>query len=119
MPEEVPPNISQVFKDIIPFALVILVLYGFDLLSRAALGSNVAHAIIKFFAPLFTAADGYIGITIIFGAFALFWFVGIHGVNMVSGVRDPIFKPLLYAPQMASIFFFHFFVPSSSPYISI
>lgn len=28
MPEEVPPNISQVFKDVIPFALSILVLYA-------------------------------------------------------------------------------------------
>src|SRR5699024_11478292 len=78
------PNISQVIKDIIPFALFILVLYVFDLLSRASLGSNVAHAIIKFFAPLFTAADGYVGITIIFGAFALFWFVGIHGPSIVE-----------------------------------
>ncbi|MCR1872762.1 lactose-specific PTS transporter subunit EIIC [Mammaliicoccus lentus] len=93
MPEEVPPNISQVFKDIIPFALVILVLYGFDLLSRAALGSNVAHAIIKFFAPLFTAADGYVGITIIFGAFALFWFVGIHGPSIV----EPAIAAITYA----------------------
>lgn len=31
----------------------------------------------------------------------LFWFIGIHGVNMVSGVRDPIFKPLLYTNMIA------------------
>ena len=30
---------------------------------------------LKLFEPLFTAADGWIGVTIIFGAFALFWFV--------------------------------------------
>lgn len=93
MPEEVPPNISQVFKDIIPFALVILVLYGFDLLSRAIIGTNVAHVVIDLFAPLFTAADGYIGITIIFGAFALFWFVGIHGPSIV----EPAIAAITYA----------------------
>ena len=84
MPEEVPPNISQVFKDIIPFTLVIVVLYGLDIVTRNIMGTNVAESIIKLFEPLFTAADGYLGITIIFGAYALFWFVGIHGPSIVE-----------------------------------
>lgn len=84
MPKEVPPNISQVFKDLIPFTLVILVLYGLDLTVRAIINTNVAEAIVKLFEPLFTAADGYVGITLIFGAFALFWFVGIHGPSIVE-----------------------------------
>lgn len=58
MPEEVPPNISQVFKDVIPFALSILVLYALDLLVRRSLGTGVAPAIGKVIAPLFKAADG-------------------------------------------------------------
>ncbi|MBI5974691.1 lactose-specific PTS transporter subunit EIIC [Staphylococcus canis] len=93
MPKEVPPNISQVFKDLIPFGLVIMVLYGLDLLSRAAINTNVAEAIVKFFEPLFTAADGWVGITIIFGAFALFWFVGIHGPSIV----EPAIAAITYA----------------------
>nr|WP_165983495.1 lactose-specific PTS transporter subunit EIIC [Macrococcus goetzii] len=93
MPSEVPPNISQVFKDIFPFSFVILTLYGLDLLSRAILNTNVAESIVKFFAPLFTAADGYVGITIIFGAFALFWFIGIHGPSIV----EPAIAAITYA----------------------
>ncbi|MBH9581774.1 PTS lactose transporter subunit IIBC [Staphylococcus felis] len=93
MPKEVPPNISQVFKDLIPFSLVILVLYGLDLLARAVVNTNVAEAIVKFFEPLFTAADGWVGITIIFGAFALFWFVGIHGPSIV----EPAIAAITYA----------------------
>ena len=93
MPEEVPPNISQVFKDIIPFTLVIVVLYRLDILSRNIMGSNVAESIIKLFEPLFTAADGYLGITIIFGAYALFWFVGIHGPSIV----EPAIAAITYA----------------------
>ncbi|AVP36550.1 lactose-specific PTS transporter subunit EIIC [Staphylococcus felis] len=93
MPKEVPPNISQVFKDLIPFSLVILVLYGLDLLARALVNTNVAEAIVKFFEPLFTAADGWVGITIIFGAFALFWFVGIHGPSIV----EPAIAAITYA----------------------
>ncbi len=84
MPDEVPPNISQVFKDVIPFTLSVVSLYTLDLLARHFVGASVAESIGKFFAPLFSAADGYLGITIIFGAFAFFWFVGIHGPSIVE-----------------------------------
>lgn len=93
MPEEVPPNISQVFKDLIPYALSVFVLYGIDLLIRFYVGTSVAEAVLKLFAPLFTVADGYLGITIIFGAYALFWFVGIHGPSVV----EPAIAAITYA----------------------
>ena len=93
MPDEVPPNISQVFKDVIPFTLSVVSLYVLDLLARHFVGSSVAESIGKFFAPLFSAADGYLGITIIFGAFAFFWFVGIHGPSIV----EPAIAAITYA----------------------
>ncbi len=93
MPDEVPPNVSQAFKDVIPYALSIFVLYGIDLGTRQLVGTNVAEAILKLFEPLFTAADGYVGITIIFGAYALFWFVGIHGPSIV----EPAIAAITYA----------------------
>ncbi|CAI3481493.1 PTS transporter subunit EIIC [Enterococcus cecorum] len=93
MPDEVPPNVSQAFKDVIPYALSIFVLYGIDLATRQFVGTNVAEAILKLFEPLFTAADGYVGITIIFGAYALFWFVGIHGPSIV----EPAIAAITYA----------------------
>ncbi|MGD6613487.1 PTS transporter subunit EIIC, partial [Xanthomonas citri pv. citri] len=49
MPDEVPPNVSQAFKDVIPYALSIFVLYGIDLVTRQFLGTNVAEAILKLF----------------------------------------------------------------------
>ena len=93
MPDEVPPNISQVFKDVIPFTLSVVSLYGLDLLARHFVGASVAESIGKFFAPLFSAADGYVGITIIFGAFAFFWFIGIHGPSIV----EPAIAAITYA----------------------
>ncbi|CEZ98991.1 TPA: PTS transporter subunit EIIC [Streptococcus pneumoniae] len=93
MPDEVPPNISQVFKDVLPFTLSVVSLYALDLLARHFVGSSVAESIGKFFAPLFSAADGYLGITIIFGAFAFFWFVGIHGPSIV----EPAIAAITYA----------------------
>lgn len=93
MPDEVPPNISQVFKDIFPFAFSIIILYAIQLIVKATVGVNVAESIGILLAPLFSAADGYIGITIIFGAYALFWFVGIHGPSIV----EPVIAAITYA----------------------
>ena len=93
MPDEVPPNISQVFKDLIPFTLSIITLYLLDIIVRSTIGTSVAEAIGTILAPLFTAADGYLGITIIFGAYALFWFVGIHGPSIV----EPAIAAITYA----------------------
>lgn len=84
MPEEVPPNISQVFKDLIPFTVSVVLLYGFELIVKGTLGVTVAESIGTLLAPLFSAADGYLGITLIFGAYAFFWFVGIHGPSIVE-----------------------------------
>lgn len=36
------------------------------------------------FQPIFSAADGYLGLALIFGAMAFFWFVGIHGPSIVE-----------------------------------
>lgn len=92
MPKEVPPNISQVFKDVIPFGLTIVVIYILDLTVRKLLGVSMAESITVLMRPLFTAAEGYLGITIIFGAYALFWFVGIHGPSIV----EPAIAAIIY-----------------------
>ncbi len=93
MPDEVPPNISQVFKDLIPFTLSILILYLAELAVHSIMGVNMAESIGTLLAPLFRAADGYLGITIIFGAYAFFWFVGIHGPSIV----EPAIAAITYA----------------------
>lgn len=84
MPEEVPPNISQAFTDVIPFAIAVIIAYGIDVAIRAFTGVSFAQAVIEMFQPLFTAADGYVGIAIIYGAMAFFWFIGIHGPSIVE-----------------------------------
>ena len=93
MPEEVPPNISQVFKDLIPFTVSVVLLYGLELIVKATLDVTVAESIGTLLAPLFSAADGYLGITLIFGAYAFFWFVGIHGPSIV----EPAIAAITYA----------------------
>lgn len=91
MPEQVPPNISQTFTDVIPFAFSILILWIFDMVFRYYVGTSFAAAIIQFFSPIFTAADGYAGLAIIYGAMAMFWFVGIHGPSIVEPAVSAIY----------------------------
>lgn len=99
LPEEVPPNIAQVFKDVIPFTLSVLSIYGLDLIVRNIFGTNVAESVGKILAPLFSATDGYIGLAIVFGAYAFFWFVGIHGPSVV----EPLIVAISYANIEANV----------------
>ncbi|SUO00578.1 PTS system lactose-specific transporter subunit IIBC [Streptococcus pneumoniae] len=99
LPEEVPPNIAQVFKDVIPFSLSVLSIYGLDLIVRNIFGTNVAESVGKILAPLFSATDGYIGLAIVFGAYAFFWFVGIHGPSVV----EPLIVAISYANIEANV----------------
>lgn len=92
MPEEVPPNISKVFKDLIPFSISIITLYAVDIIVQKNVGTNVAESISTMLAPLFQLADGYIGLSLIFGAYAFFWFIGIHGPSIV----EPAIAAVLY-----------------------
>lgn len=84
MPEEVPGNISQTFKDLIPITLSTVFFWGFDLGFRNLVDSGFSEKLIELFQPIFSAADGYFGLALIFGAMAFFWFVGIHGPSIVE-----------------------------------
>ncbi|APX72969.1 lactose/cellobiose PTS transporter subunit IIB [Companilactobacillus allii] len=91
MPDAVPQNISSAFANIIPFALSTSVFAIFDIAFRAATGTNLAAWIIQVLAPLFTAADGYVGLAIIYGAMAFFWFIGIQGPSIVEPAVTAIY----------------------------
>ncbi|MGX8852391.1 PTS transporter subunit EIIC [Amedibacillus sp. YH-ame10] len=84
MPKEVPNNIAQTFADIFPLAVSIAIFWIFDYVFRLGLNVGFAEWVIEVFKPLFSAADGYVGLSLIFGAMAFFWFVGIHGPSIVE-----------------------------------
>ena len=44
LPDQVPPNISQTFKDLIPFSVSISIFWLFDLIFRSAFGFCFAQA---------------------------------------------------------------------------
>ena len=99
LPDQVPPNISQTFKDLIPFSVSISIFWLFDLIFRSAFGFCFAQGVIQVFQPLFSAADSYVGLAIIFGAMSLFWFVGVHGPSIV----EPAISAALVANMSANL----------------
>ena len=99
MPEEVPPNISQTFEDVLPFAASVLIIYALDIVVRATAGTNFAQMVIELFQPLFSAADGYLGLALIYGAMSFFWFIGIHGPSIV----EPAIAAIIYVNLDANL----------------
>ena len=91
MPDEVPKNISQTFADLIPLAMSVLFFWLFDLIFVKFSGMCFSAWILEVLKPLFTAADGYIGLAIIYGSMAMFWFVGIHGPSIVEPAVTAIY----------------------------
>lgn len=90
MPEEVPPNISQAFADIAPFAGTISITIIVDFIIRSNAGISFAEWLISIFQPLFTASDGYFGLALIAGAMSFFWFIGIHGPSIVRPATSAV-----------------------------
>lgn len=91
MPAEVPYNISQTFADLIPLAVSVLFFWLFSIGFKSATGMVFSAWVLEIFKPLFTAADGYIGLAIIYGAMAMFWFIGIHGPSIVEPAVTAIY----------------------------
>lgn len=102
MPKEVPGTISQMFRDVIPFSFAVFGSVLIDLLFRNVFHGSFAHTAISALQPLFTAADGYLGIAIIWGAMALFWFVGVHGPSIV----EPAIAAIIYANVETNLMLF-------------
>ena len=84
MPDQVPQNISQTFKDIFPMAFSVGLFWIVELVLNALFKANLSECVINLLSPLFSASDSYIGLSIIAGAMAFFWFVGVQGPSIVA-----------------------------------
>lgn len=91
LPDEVPHYIAQTFADLIPLSVAVLLYWIFSIVFKNATGMMFGAWILEVFKPLFVAADGYVGVAIIYGAMAMFWFVGIHGPSIVEPAVTAIY----------------------------
>lgn len=93
LPKEVPPNLSESFASVIAYGLAITIFWIFDILFRNFTGGvNIAEALMGVLNPIFTAAESYIGMSIIYAATAFFQFLGMNGPDIVF----PAVKPAMF-----------------------
>ncbi|MGT2808107.1 PTS cellobiose transporter subunit IIC [Streptococcus iniae] len=102
MPEAVPPAVSKSFSAIIPGAVIIsswLCVYG--LLNSLHLPSLHDIAQTVFGGPLGLIGNNVLGLMVIVVLNSLFWFVGLHGGNVVNAVLKPVWIANLDANRAA------------------
>ena len=103
MPEQVPPGVARAFEVLIPTCLTAIVVGAVGLLCQLATGAELNALIYNVIQkPLQNIiGNNLVAVCIMYVIIMLFWCVGIHGNNMVAAVKEPIFRPLLYANTAA------------------
>lgn len=84
MPDVVPQNIAQTFKDIFPMTFSVALFWIVQIILNQLFGANLSECVVNLLSPLFHASDSYGGLAIIAGAMAFFWFVGVQGPSIVA-----------------------------------
>lgn len=99
MPEQVPPGVARAFEVLIPTFLTLVVVGLIGWLVQVTTGQYVNDLIkTAIQQPLLNIiGDNIIAVMFMYVLISLFWLVGIHGNNMLSAVKEPIFRPMLYA----------------------
>ncbi|RXT18891.1 PTS lactose transporter subunit IIB [Lacticaseibacillus chiayiensis] len=96
---QVPGNISQSFKDLIPMGLSVTIFWLFGVGFKTLTGTVLPRWIIQVLSPLFQASDSYLGLSLIAGAMAFFWFCGVQGPSIVQ----PAVVPIMIANTAANL----------------
>ena len=105
MPEQVPPGVACAFEVLIPTCLTAIVVGAIGLVCQLATGAELNAFIFNMVQkPLQSLiGDNIFAVAIMYVIISLFWCVGIHGNNMVGAIKEPIFRPLLYANTAAYV----------------
>lgn len=98
LPEMVPPAIANSFTDLIPTFVVLTVFWIF----RTVLNLNITTIVSSCLAPLLSASDSLWGMLLNGLGSGIFWSVGIHWENMVSGITTPMWTQFLAENQAAA-----------------
>lgn len=102
MPDGVPPAVSKSFSAIIPGAVTIvgwLIVYA--TLDKLSLPNLHEIAQVALGGPLGLLGNNVIGLLILIFLNSSFWFVGLHGGNVVNAVMKPLWLANLDANKVA------------------
>lgn len=116
MPEQVPPGVAKAFEVMVP-AIITLIIAGLvGLASDLMFGLPINSVIFTYVqTPMMKIGSSLGGVVVIYTFIMLFWFVGIHGNNMLSAVKETLFTPLI----LENVEMFNNGVPSTSDEMNI
>ncbi len=116
MPEQVPPGVAKAFEVLVPAILTMIVagLIGLasDMLFNAPINDVIFTYVQK---PMMQIGSSLGGVIVIYTFIMLFWFVGIHGNNMLSAVKETLFTPLI----LENVEKFNEGIPATDPSMNI
>ncbi len=90
LPEQVPPNVAAPFESLIPFVIATLLFVILNMLSMSFFEANMCRLVYIVIQPLLSASGSLPSVIFISILLSLFWFMGIHGNNLVGAVLTPI-----------------------------
>ena len=98
LPDMVPPAIANSFIDLIPVFAILFVAW----LLKTILHFDITNTVASLLAPIVKGTDSYAGMALNALGSGLFWSVGIHWENMISGVLTPLTATFLPENQAAA-----------------
>ncbi len=97
LPKEVPTGVARSFEILIPVMVVIGTLHPLNLFIEAQTGMIIPQAIMHLLEPLVSASDSLPAILLSVLLCQIFWFAGIHGSLIVTGIMNPFWMANLSA----------------------
>ncbi|MEA9389895.1 PTS sugar transporter subunit IIC [Acerihabitans sp. TG2] len=101
LPKEVPTGVARSFEILIPVLVIIATLHPLNLFIEAKTGMIIPEAIMHLLAPLVSASDSLPAILLSVLLCQIFWFSGIHGSLIVTGIMNPFWMANLAENQAA------------------
>jgi PTS system cellobiose-specific IIC component len=93
--------VARSFEILIPVMVVIGTLHPLNLFIEAQTGMIIPQAIMHLLEPLVSASDSLPAILLSVLLCQIFWFAGIHGSLIVTGIMNPFWMANLSANQAA------------------
>ena len=101
LPDSVPPAIAKSFELLTPIVAVILVFHPISLLVQKSREIFIPELLLEMFRPLVSASDSLPAVIGILLVVHILWFAGLHGVNVVVAIINPIILTNLATNQAA------------------
>ncbi|MFD1068063.1 PTS sugar transporter subunit IIC [Oceanobacillus locisalsi] len=89
MPAGVPPYVMRTFRVIIPFMIILPIVWIISWIVWANFGITIPQAVLDIFSPLVTVSNSYWATLGMILLMLILWAMGIHGMNVVSSVVYP------------------------------